>query len=359
MKIVRLFFAISGIMISCLVHGSQFNKQQLKTTQKELSKINRNLNRDPKLAYATPISQSIKTANTQIEGVLLNATYSNTAQNPVYAIADFKKAQELTQKSQEAGAPLPVSIFYNMPHAQKEAAEKIYNGLIASHDKNTLSVSAQTWRQIGSDMPLAVRLSLSHVTVKLEKSPEQQIEHLAAHTLKGAIVGGTSAAIISLGKDSSENALEATKNKLWENKASIAAQAAKKSFEVITQSGTKAIDSGLEYANTQINATDYNQVGMHCHPELFPENTFFTDVANQAGRTLKDDFIAAGIDLGIDLAKEFAPGAILNVNNLSVNPAAICCGITLGGGMGLLNGVRTMDNYIQQAPIGDIYCRRA
>lgn len=357
MKTLRLFFIITGIITSHSMYGSQVNKYHT-TTRQEWKKFHNDLTKDPKFA-APALSQEL--AKPASYGILAHSMYgNNTAKNPYQAIATFDNAQKLAQQSRDIGAPLPLGTFYNMSYPQKEITKKVYGELLESTDKSTLLVSAETWREIGSDMPAHVKKSLPHVTVQLQRSLEQKIEYVGAQTVKGAVIGASGAAIVSLAKESSHNALKETEKKLWSHKNDIAKEAIARSIKVITNNSIKAIDNGLEYATAELNAIDFDKAGQHCDYENFYEShKFFTDTAKQAGNTLKDEFISASIKYGIELAVEHAPSAVFNPSNIAINTHDVYQGTMVGAGLGLAYGILTIDNPIQQAPINNIYCKKA
>lgn len=316
-------------------------------------------NRDPKFA-GMPISQPAKDPNSRIKGILIHSTYGNTAKHPDRAFADFEQAIIMAKKSQQLNVPLSISTFYNMNKEGNEITNEIYEHLSNSDDPTRIKVLPETWRKTGSIMPPIVKHSLAGVTMELEMTAKQRLGHLAANTAKGAIIGVSGAVIISLAKNSSENAIEATKQVLWENKGTIATEATKRSFKAIAENAPKAIDNGLGYATEQLNNRDYTKAGEHCDYESFHESQkFFSDTVKQAGSTLKDELIYVGIGYGIELAREFAPSAVFNSSNISIDPTTVYYGGMAGAGIGLLRGVATIDDPIQKARIGDIFCKRA
>ncbi len=353
MKSLKTPFIIIGIMVSCSMHGSQMSKQY-KTTQQEWKKFQDFHSKAPKIVPV--MSQELPKPLSY--GIFVQSIYGDekTARDPRQATMHFEQATKLSQQSRGLNAPLNLGTIYNWSPAQKEITQYVYDRLAESHDKRTLSVSAETLHKMGTDLPSTVKHSFpDEVTVQLENSVEGKIEHLAIYTLEGAMIGAGGAAIVSLAKNSSHNAIKETEKALWAHKEQIAKEAVERSAKVIVHHSIKAIDKGLDLATEKLNAMNFDKVGEHCDYESFHESQkFFSDTVKEASTFLKDEFMHEGIQFGIKLAIEHAPGAIFKPSNISIDFDDVKQGGMIGAGLGFAYGAWTIDKPIQEIPLRQI-----
>jgi hypothetical protein len=354
MKAFKVVFIMIGTMISCSMHGSQISKKH-KTTQQEWKKFQDFHSKAPKLVPV--MSQELPKPLSY--GVFVQSTYGdeNKPRNPYQATMHFEQATKMVQQSRDLGSSLDLGTMYRFSHGQKEITQQVFDGLAESHNKRILSVSAETLQEMGTNLPSAVKHSFSdEVTIQLENSVEGKIECLAVHTLEGAMIGAGTAAIVSLAKNSSHNAIKETEKVLWAHKEQIAKEVIQRSAKVIADHGIKAIDRGLDYAATQLNEINFDKVGGHCDYESYHESQeFFRNTAKEAGSVLKDEFIHEGIQFGIKLAAEHAPGAIFKPSNLAIDFDDVKLGGEIGAGLGFAYAACwEMHKPIQKIPLRQI-----
>lgn len=354
MKALKVVFIMTGIMVSCSMHGSQMSKQY-QTTQQGWKKFQDFHSKAPKLAPA--MSQELPKPLSY--GTFVQATYGDEKKprNPYQATMHFEQATKMVQQSQNLGSSLNLGTMYRFSHAEKEITQQVFDGLAESHDKRTLSVSAETLHKISRILPQEAKYSFPHeVTVQLENSVGGKIECLAVHTLEGAMIGAGTAAVVSLAKNSSHNAIKETEKVLWAHKEHIAKEAVERSAKVIANHGIQAIDKGLNYAKEELSKINYDEVGGYCDPaSSYESQKFFTDIVKEAGNVLKDEFMHEGIQFGIKVALEHAPGAVFKTSNISIDFDDVKQGGMIGAGLGFTYAACwEMHKPIQEIPLRQV-----